>query len=207
MQRRLIAKTEEVNQKEQLIQEKEKLYIKLKAIVARQSGTDMAEPLEKYKQKIKDETNRLKKLKEDIKNYRMTIRNYELEIKRIDEYVEKLQNKWIHMMKTNSFEPANNFNQILEENQTGEDAPDEEYEENDNDNDNDNENDNENENDNDNENDIDNDNENQNQNQDENNVVSENPQGRDDQNENFDGNNLKDNREFFEFEKSKLNSV
>ena len=180
LQRRLIAKTEEVNQKEELIQEKEKLYIKLKAIVARQSGTDMAEPLEKYKQKIKDETNRLKKLKEDIKNYRMTIRNYELEIKRVDNYVDKLQNKWIHMMKTNSFEPANNFDQILEENPTGEDAPDEEYEEN--------------------------------ENQEEDNAISENPPAGDDHNEevdNFEENKLmaKDNREFFEFEKSKLNSI
>ena len=178
----MIAKTEEVNQKEELIQEKEKLYIKLKAIVARQSGTDMAEPLEKYKHKIKDETDRLKKLKEDIKNYRMTIRNYELEIKRVDEYVDKLQNKWIHMMKTNSFEPANNFNQILEENPTGEDAPDEEYEDE------------------------------ENENQDENNIDSQNPpgeEGEDDTHENYEDNKpmAKDNREFFEFEKSKLNSV
>ena len=83
LQRRLNAKTEEVAKKEEIIQEKEKLYIKLKHIVARQSGLDMEEPLAKYKAKIKEEGQRLKKLKEEIKNYRLEIKNYEYEIKRI----------------------------------------------------------------------------------------------------------------------------
>lgn len=181
LQRRLIAKTEEVKQKEDLIQEKEKLYIKLKAIVARQSGTDMAEPLEKYKQKIKDETNRLKKLKDDIGNYRLTIRNYELEIKRVDQNVEKLQQKWFNLMKNNNFEQINNFNQILEENPTNEaEEEEDEYEEN--------------------------------NNQDENNINSENANERERNNENKEfGTGTpaidEENREFFEFEKAKLNSV
>ena len=72
LQRRLNAKTEEVAKKEEIIQEKEKLYIKLKHIVARQSGLDMEEPLSKYKAKIKEEGQRLKKLKvtdtEDFNN-------------------------------------------------------------------------------------------------------------------------------------------
>ena len=86
LQRRLNAKTEEVTKKEEIIQEKEKLYIKLKHIVARQSGLDMEEPLSKYKAKIKEEGQRLKKLKEEIKNYRLEIKNYEYEIKRIGGY-------------------------------------------------------------------------------------------------------------------------
>ena len=87
LQRRLNAKTEEVAKKEEIIQEKEKLYIKLKHIVARQSGLDMEEPLSKYKAKIKEEGQRLMKLKEEIKNY-------EYEIKRIVGDTEKLKKAW-----------------------------------------------------------------------------------------------------------------
>jgi len=94
LQRRLNAKTEEVAKKEEIIQEKEKLYIKLKHIVARQSGLDMEEPLSKYKSKIKEEGQRLKKLKEEIKNYRLEIKNYEYEIKRIGADTEKLKKAW-----------------------------------------------------------------------------------------------------------------
>ena len=94
LQRRLNAKTEEVTKKEEIIQEKEKLYIKLKHIVARQSGLDMEEPLSKYKAKIKEEGQRLKKLKEEIKNYRLEIKNYEYEIKRIVGDTEKLKKAW-----------------------------------------------------------------------------------------------------------------
>ena len=85
LQRRLNAKTEEVAKKEEIIQEKEKLYIKLKHIVARQSGLDMEEPLSKYKAKIKEEGQRLKKLKEKINEQKA------LHIKRLMAIREKNQ--------------------------------------------------------------------------------------------------------------------
>jgi chromosome segregation ATPase len=101
LQKRLIAKTEEVNRKEELIQEKEKLYVKLKTIVARQTGADMDDALVKYQKKIKEETDRLKKMKEEIKSYRMTIRNYEYEIKRIDGKINGFKQQWFELMKKN----------------------------------------------------------------------------------------------------------
>lgn len=130
LQRRLIAKTEEVNQKEDLIQEKEKLYIKLKGIVARQSGVEMEEPLAKYQQKIKEETNRLKKLKEDIKNYRMDIRNYEFEIRRIDSEVDKLKQQWFNTNRQSNREAHDYYNNIIED-----DVEVEDHDNNENDND------------------------------------------------------------------------
>ena len=45
LQKRLIIKTEEVSEKDVLIQEKEKLYIELKNILAKQSGPEVAEKL------------------------------------------------------------------------------------------------------------------------------------------------------------------
>ena len=125
LQRRLNAKTEEVAKKEEIIQEKEKLYIKLKHIVARQSGMDMEEPLSKYKAKIKEEGQRLKKLKEEIKNYRLEIKNYEYEIKRIVNDTEKLKKEWFKRLDeqggfTNELLKQAEQQDNLEENQLAE---------------------------------------------------------------------------------------
>merc|ERR1712150_16275 len=50
LQKRLIQKTEEVVEKEILIKEKEKLYMELKQILARQPGPEVAEQLGVYQQ-------------------------------------------------------------------------------------------------------------------------------------------------------------
>ena len=48
LQKRLIGKTEEVVEADLLIQEKEKLYVELKNILARQPGPEVAEQLSIY---------------------------------------------------------------------------------------------------------------------------------------------------------------
>ena len=50
LQKRLIAKTEEVVEKDLMIQEKDKLYVELKNILARQPGPEVAEQLSVYQQ-------------------------------------------------------------------------------------------------------------------------------------------------------------
>lgn len=54
LQKRLISKTEEVSEKDVLIQEKEKLYIELKNILAKQSGPEVTEKLIVYQQNLKE---------------------------------------------------------------------------------------------------------------------------------------------------------
>ena len=60
LQKRLISKTEEVVEKELLIQEKEKLYLELKHILARQPGPEVAEQLSIYQQTLKEKTKQMK---------------------------------------------------------------------------------------------------------------------------------------------------
>ena len=60
LQRRLIQKTEEVVEKELLVQEKEKLYMELKQILQRQPGPEVAEQLQIYQQTLKDKTKQMK---------------------------------------------------------------------------------------------------------------------------------------------------
>jgi hypothetical protein len=131
LQRRLNAKTEEVSKKEDLIQEKEKLYIKLKHIVARQSGMDMEEPLSKFKAKIKEEGQRLKKLKEEIKSHQLEIRNYEYEIKRIVNNTDKLKQAWFKRLDEQGFNP-NLINEVEDEEYDDNNEDDEQNDYNDN---------------------------------------------------------------------------
>merc|ERR1712166_1646780 len=56
LQKRLIMKTEEVVEKDLLIQEKEKLYVELKNILARQPGPEVAEQLSVYQHNLKEKT-------------------------------------------------------------------------------------------------------------------------------------------------------
>ncbi len=123
LQKRLIAKSEEVQKKEELIQEKEQLYIKLKSIVARQNGPDMEDTLIKYHKKIKEETERLKKTKEEIKIHRNNIRSFEFEIKRIDGCITELKNDWFNLMKKKMTEVDNSIREYDEESNEDEKHP------------------------------------------------------------------------------------
>jgi len=69
LQKRLIAKTEEVSEKDVLIQEKEKLYIELKNILAKQSGPEVTEKLVIYQQNLKERSKQLKEMVLELKNY------------------------------------------------------------------------------------------------------------------------------------------
>ena len=60
LQKRLIRKTEEVVEKELLIQSKERLYVELKNLLARQPGPEVADQINIYQQTLRDKTNQLK---------------------------------------------------------------------------------------------------------------------------------------------------
>ena len=87
LQKRLIAKTEEVSEKDVLIQEKEKLYIELKNILAKQSGPEIAERLSIYQQNLKERTGKLKEMVRDLKNYQSQVNAYKFEIERLDKEI------------------------------------------------------------------------------------------------------------------------
>jgi len=65
----LIAKTEEVAEKDFLIQEKERLYIELKNILARQPGPEVEEQLEVYQGNLKDKSKQMAKMLRELKQY------------------------------------------------------------------------------------------------------------------------------------------
>jgi len=69
LQKRLIKKTEEVVEKDVIIQEKEKLYVELKNLLARQPGPEVAEQLSIYQQNLKEKTNQMKAMAAELNMY------------------------------------------------------------------------------------------------------------------------------------------
>ena len=69
LQKRLIAKTEEVVEKDTLIVEKEKLYVELKNILARQPGPEVAEQLNVYQTMLREKTRQMKAMTSELNMY------------------------------------------------------------------------------------------------------------------------------------------
>lgn len=114
LQKRLIAKTEEVNDKDVLIQEKEKLYIELKNILAKQSGPEVAEKLQVYQQNLKERTNQLKEMVKELKSYQSQVNATRFEIERLDKQMSTVKDLYFNNKK----------NQVIYEDMDGENRPD-----------------------------------------------------------------------------------
>merc|ERR1712137_1043552 len=82
LQKLLIAKTEEVMEKDANIQEKEKLYVQLKNIIARQPGPEVAEQLSWYSKNLKEKTAHMKQVAAELDMYHNQVQDLRDEIER-----------------------------------------------------------------------------------------------------------------------------
>merc|ERR1719203_574741 len=82
LQKLLIAKTEEVMEKDSLIQEKEKLYVQLKNIIARQPGPEVAEQLAWYSQNLEEKTYHMKQMAVELEMYHNQVQDLRDETER-----------------------------------------------------------------------------------------------------------------------------
>uniref|UniRef100_H2ZK27 Cilia- and flagella-associated protein 58 central coiled coil domain-containing protein n=1 Tax=Ciona savignyi TaxID=51511 RepID=H2ZK27_CIOSA len=100
LQKRLIQKTEEVVDKELLIQEKEKLYMELKHILARQPGPEVSEQLGIYKNTLRDKTKQMKRLASELNMYESQSAEYKYEIERLARELQDVKKKYfLHKKK------------------------------------------------------------------------------------------------------------
>merc|ERR1712137_308793 len=82
LQKLLIAKTEEVMEKDANIQEKEKLYVQLKNIIARQPGPEVAEQLSWYSKNLKEKTAHMKQMAAELEMYHNQVQDLRDETER-----------------------------------------------------------------------------------------------------------------------------
>ncbi|XP_074089856.1 cilia- and flagella-associated protein 58 isoform X1 [Macrotis lagotis] len=95
LQKRLISKTEEVVEKELLLQEKEKLYVELKHILARQPGPEAAEQLQLYRHTLREKTKQLKVLSSELNMYESQSQEYKYEIERLANELLNVKKKYL----------------------------------------------------------------------------------------------------------------
>uniref|UniRef100_G1PKI3 Cilia and flagella associated protein 58 n=1 Tax=Myotis lucifugus TaxID=59463 RepID=G1PKI3_MYOLU len=95
LQKRLISKTEEVVEKELLLQEKEKLYVELKHILARQPGPEAAEQLQIYRQTLQQKTKQLKVLSSELNMYESQSEEYKYELGKLSNELMNLKKKYL----------------------------------------------------------------------------------------------------------------
>merc|ERR1711904_228204 len=94
LQKRLIAKTEEVVEKDMLIQEKEKLYVQLKNILARQPGPEVAEQLAWYSQNLKEKTRQMRQMSSELRLYHGQVTDLKDEIERYHKELQGLKQQY-----------------------------------------------------------------------------------------------------------------
>jgi hypothetical protein len=94
LQRRLIAKTEEVVEKGIVIQEKDKLYAELKAILSRQPGPEVAEQMASLQQTLKQKTRQMKAMTSELNMYQAQSNEFQYEIERTNRELADMKRKY-----------------------------------------------------------------------------------------------------------------
>lgn len=91
LQKLLISKTEDVVEKDSLIQEKEKLYVQLKNIIARQPGPEVAEQLAWYSQNLKEKTQHMKQMAAELEMYHNKVQDLRDETDRHNKHFQAIK--------------------------------------------------------------------------------------------------------------------
>uniref|UniRef100_A0AAY4F012 Cilia- and flagella-associated protein 58 central coiled coil domain-containing protein n=1 Tax=Denticeps clupeoides TaxID=299321 RepID=A0AAY4F012_9TELE len=99
LQKRLIAKSDEVVEKELLLQEKDTLYVELKHILARQPGLEAAEQLQIYQQTIRERTKQLKVLTSELNMFESLKQQDKYEIERLTSELQNVKKKYLSLKR------------------------------------------------------------------------------------------------------------
>jgi chromosome segregation ATPase len=94
LQKRLIQKTEEVVEKELVVQEKDKLYAELKTILARQPGPEVAEQLSWFQQVVRDKDKQLKSLLSEQNMFQSKENELKFELERLARELHEFKRKY-----------------------------------------------------------------------------------------------------------------
>ncbi|TNM84643.1 hypothetical protein fugu_008821 [Takifugu bimaculatus] len=102
LQKRLIAKSQELEERELLLQEKEKLYVELKQILARQPGPEAAEQLQQHKWLLRDKASKLKALTAQVRVLDRRMSEYRCENQRLADELTNVKKKYLSQKKLHS---------------------------------------------------------------------------------------------------------
>ena len=81
-------------EKDTLIVEKEKLYVELKNILARQPGPEVAEQLNVYQTMLREKTRQMKAMTSELNMYQAQVNEYKYEKERMIRELQELKRKY-----------------------------------------------------------------------------------------------------------------
>lgn len=95
LQKHLVQMSDKVVQDDLLIQEKEKIYVELKNVIARQPGPEVEEQILLYQQTLKDKTKQFAAMEHELEMYIEQVHRFKEEITDIDQKTMKINKKWM----------------------------------------------------------------------------------------------------------------
>jgi chromosome segregation ATPase len=95
LQKRLISKTEQVVEKELLLQAKEKLYLDLKAMLSRVPGPEVVQQIEILKGLVKERTREMKAMASELNMHQSQALDYKTEIQTLVHQVHEYKKKYL----------------------------------------------------------------------------------------------------------------
>jgi len=99
LQKRLIAKTEEVVAKDSEIKEKERLHKDLQGILEKQPGPEIMEQLEVYQETFAGKMKQMRAMQSELKTYQSQVGDYKDEIDRLTRELQDMKKKYFDQKK------------------------------------------------------------------------------------------------------------
>jgi len=99
LQKRLIAKTEEVVAKDIEIQEKDRLHKELTTILEKQPGPEVLEQLEQYQETYGAKVKQMKAMQSELRTYQSQVSDYKDEIDRLTRELQEVKKKFFDQKK------------------------------------------------------------------------------------------------------------
>eukprot|EP00931_Biecheleriopsis_adriatica_P005896 TRINITY_DN107371_c0_g1_i1.p1 TRINITY_DN107371_c0_g1~~TRINITY_DN107371_c0_g1_i1.p1 ORF type:complete len:872 (+),score=341.42 TRINITY_DN107371_c0_g1_i1:172-2787(+) len=99
LQKRLIAKTEEVVAKDVEIQEKDRLHKELTTILEKQPGPEVIEELEQYQETYSAKLKQMKAMQSELRTYQSQVSDYKDEIDRLTRELQEVKKKFFDQKK------------------------------------------------------------------------------------------------------------
>ena len=101
LQKRLIAKTHECTSKDAVIQEKERLYVDLKNILARQPGPEIAEQLSVFHDNIVKRTEQMRRMGRELEGSHVQVSEQKQDLDRLNVELLSLKKKFFNLKSKN----------------------------------------------------------------------------------------------------------
>lgn len=99
LQKQIITKSSEVEKKDEAIQEKEKLYVDLRKVLARQPGSEAAEQLRLYAATLREKKAKYKQMGAELKMYQAKVYEYKYELQKLSQDMQLVKLEYFNQRR------------------------------------------------------------------------------------------------------------